>query len=200
MNPCWFRPCSSMADWKESLKLQHHLPMRVFNAKGDPSVWLHQSRNLPLTLLYRWILFYPAVLKELRRAQWYLLLWIYYLGCTSSCPSVIATFARKCLDFFHLEEPQFNHPVRPLIWMVCCSDLRHLYLQAAFTLRRAVSPLASLKFDGQVFEDFPADKLKQKYICGKGFDKISKWEQIPLFSAVRDCGLLFVPQRFGFSV
>ena len=110
-NPFWFRPCWSMADWRDRPKLQHHLPMHVFNVKSYLSVWL-QSRNFPVTLLYTWILFYTMVLKELRRAQWCLLLWIYCLGCVSSCPSGMATFARKYLDFFHLEEPQFNHSVR----------------------------------------------------------------------------------------
>ena len=112
-NPFWFRPHWSVANWKGRMKLEYHLPIHVFNIKSYLSIWLHQNRNFPVTLLYTWILFYRAVLKEQRWAQWYLLLWIYYLGCMS-CSADIATFARKYLDFFHLEEPQFNHFVRSL--------------------------------------------------------------------------------------
>lgn len=119
------------------------------------SVWLHQSRNFPVTWLYTLTVFYKTMLKEPGRGRCCLLLWIYCLGSAFSWPSGMATFTRKYWDFFHPEDQQFNHSVRSPHLDGLLQWFGHLYLQAACTRRRAVSPLASVKFDGQVFEAFP---------------------------------------------
>lgn len=192
-NPFWFIPCWSVADWKERLKLQPHLPTHVFNVKSYLSVWLCQSRNFPVTLLYAWIFFYTAVLKELRRVQRYLLLWIYCLGCVSSCPSGIATFARKYLDFFHLEEPQFNHPVRsPHL------DGLSQWFKASLTpgyvhSEKGREPTGLLKVWWAGFWGFSSWEIKTKILLWKRlcFDKLSKCCQKIVFSYFCNKGLGF---------
>jgi len=65
-----------------------------------------------------------------------------------------------------------------------------------------VSPLASLKFGGQVLEAFSAAKLNQKYFCGKGYalKKILNKDKYLFLMLSKDCVLLFLQQRFGLSV